>query len=377
VTAVPWLDLKSQYAGIKREMLAAIEQVLDAQQFILGPNVAALEAEIAKYTGAGFGVGVASGTDALVLALKVLDVGPGNEVVTTPFSFGATATSVAMVGATPVFADIDPVTFNLDPGQVKARLTTRTKAIMPVHLYGQCADMDAILAAAGAVPVVEDMAQAIGAAYTSGDGTVKRAGTMGRLAGISFFPTKNLGAYGDAGMVLTDDAELAGRLRQLRVHGQVERSLHGAIGLNSRLDEMQAAVLRVKLNHLDRWTAARAAAAARYTALIAERGLGDRCVVPVVAPGRIHAFHQYVVRVQRREALRAFLRQRAIASDVYYGRPLHLQPCFKDLGYREGDCPEAERATREVLSLPLYAELGADQQVAVVDALADFFGGAR
>jgi len=373
---VPWLDLRTQYRAIRTEVLQAIEEVLDSQQFILGPRVGALEAAVAARCGARFGVGVASGTDALVLALKALDIGPGDDVLTTTLSFGATATSIAMAGARPVFADIDPATFNLDPKQVEARLTERTRAIIPVHLFGQCADMDPILATARerGIAVIEDAAQALGAGCASADGTVRRAGSMGRAGTISFFPTKNLGAYGDAGMIVTGDEALAQRLASLRVHGRLSRGLHGEIGLNSRLDELQAAVLLVKLRHLDAWNAARVERARRYDALIAARGLADVCAPPAVRPGNEHVFHQYVVRVPRREELRRFLAARGIATDVYYERPLHLQPCFAGLGHREGDFPEAERAAREVLSLPVYPELSASQQEAVIDAIAAFHG---
>jgi dTDP-4-amino-4,6-dideoxygalactose transaminase len=372
---VPWLDLPGQYRGIRDEVLRAIAEVLETQQFVLGPRVAALEAAIAARCGTRFGVGVASGTDALVLALKALDIGPGDEVLTTALSFGATATAIAMVGARPVFADIDPATFTLDPKQVEARITTRTRAIIPVHLYGQCADMEPILAVAGErqIAVVEDAAQALGAGCPWADGSVRRAGSMGRAGALSFFPTKNLGAYGDAGMVVTSDEALARRIANLRVHGRLVRGLHGEIGLNSRLDELQAAILLVKLRHLDAWHAARAERARRYDALLAERGLTDVCVPPTIRPGQDPVFHLYVVRVPRRDALRQFLAERGIATEVYYERPLHLQPCFAALGHREGDFPEAERAAREVLALPLYPELSEPQQEAVVEAIAAFF----
>ena len=379
MSGVPWLDLKGQYAAIKDEVLAAIGEVLESQHFILGPKVEALERAIAERCGTRFGVGVASGTDALVLALKVLDIGPGDEVITTPFTFGATATSIAMVGATPVFADIEPGTFAIDPKQVEARLSPRTKAIIPVHLYGQCADVEALLgiAAPHRIAVIEDLAQALAATAPFSDGSARLAGASGRLGTISFYPTKNLGAYGDAGMVVTSDADLADRLSRLRVHGRLSRGVHGEIGLNSRLDELQAAVLLAKLRHLDRWNAARAERAARYTRLIRERGLEDVCLPPPVRPGARHVFHQYVVRVARREALRAFLKERGIATDVYYEMALHRQPCFAGLALGEGDLPEAERAAREVLSLPMYAELTEAQQVTVVDALAAFARGGR
>src|SRR5262249_6086679 len=325
--------------------------------------------------GAPFAVGVASGTDALVLALRASGIGPGDEVITTPLTFGATAAAVMIAGARPVFADIDPETFNIDPKQIERRLTPRTRVILPVHLYGQCADMAAIeaISRGAGVIVIEDAAQALGAACTLAIGDVRRAGTIGMMGTLSFFPTKNLGAFGDAGMVLTSTADGAERLRQLRVHGRISRGVHGSLGLNSRLDELQAAVLLVKLRHLDAWNAARVTRAHRYTELLVDRGLEAIVRPPRVHSGNFHNFHQYAVRAERRNELRAFLKEHRIATEVYYEVPLHLQPCFRELGYGPGDMPETERAVQDVLSLPLYPEITDAEQVAVVTAIASFY----
>jgi dTDP-4-amino-4,6-dideoxygalactose transaminase len=375
MTEVPWLDLKRQYASIRDEIAQAIAGVLEAQQFILGPRVAELEEAVARYCGSPFAVGVASGTDALVLALRACGIGPGDEVITTPLTFGATAAAVTIAGARPVFADIDPETFNIDPKQIERQITPRTRAVMPVHLYGQCADMVAIegITRESRLLLIEDAAQGLGASCPTQGGEVKRVGSIGVMGTLSFFPTKNLGAFGDAGMVLTSSPDGAERLRQLRVHGRISRGVHGSIGLNSRLDELQAAVLLVKLRHLDDWNAARAARARRYTELILERRLEDVVQPPVLRGGNSHNFHQYVVRADRRNALRAYLKERGIATDVYYELPLHLQPCFRELGYAAGDMPETERAAQEILSLPVYPEITDAEQVAVVEAIAAFY----
>jgi dTDP-4-amino-4,6-dideoxygalactose transaminase len=365
---VPLIDLHAQYAPLREEILAAIARVCDRQRFILGPEVEAFEREIAAYLGVRHAIGVSSGTDALVVSLMALGVGPGDEVVTTAFSFFATAGAIVRVGATPKFVDIDPVTFALDPAGVERALTPRTQAILPVHLFGLCAEMEPILALAQrrGLPVVEDACQAIGARL---DGRV--AGTMGALGCFSFFPTKNLSAFGDAGLVVTGDDELARRVRRLRVHGMEPKYHHREVGGNFRLDEIQAAVLRVKLPHLERWTEGRRARAARYAQLFAEVGVRG-LTLPVEPPGRRHVYHQYVVRARRRDALRAHLTEVGIGTEVYYPVPLHLQECFAELGYGPGDCPEAEAAAREGLALPVYPELTDAQQRLVVEAIRAF-----
>ena len=372
IGAVPMLDLKSQFAGIRDEVLAAVARVFESQHFILGPEGAALEREVAAYVGAEQAVGCASGSDALLLAFMALGVKAGDEVVTTPFTFFATAGSIARLGAKPVFVDVDPVTFNIDPAHLEPRVTWRTKAICPVHLYGQTADMDGVRAVADlhGVPIVEDAAQAIGAEY---DG--RRAGVLGHIACFSFYPTKNLGGAGDGGMVTSDDVELAEKVRMLRDHGMRPKYHYRMIGLNSRLDEVQAAVLRVKLARLEAWHAGRARVAAGYRDLFAAAGLLDRIGLPDTAPGRRHVYHQFVVRVYggHRDALREFLRERGVGTEVYYPVPLHLQDCFRALGHKEGDFPEAERAARETLALPVYPELTPAMQEAVVARIASYF----
>jgi len=368
---VPLLDLSRQHAALGGELRAAVARVLDSQQFVLGAEVRLLEEEVAGYAGARHGVGCASGTDALLLALTALDIGAGDEVVTTPYSFFATAGAIWRAGARPVFADIDPLTYNIDPAKIESAITPRTRAVMPVHLYGQCAGMDAIseIARRHGLAVIEDAAQAIGAE----DGG-RRAGAMGAAGCFSFYPTKNLGAAGDAGMIVTDDDELAARLRRLRVHGGETEYLHREVGLNSRLDAVQAAILRVKLPHLDRWSDARAARAARYDQLFAESGLGFDLTTPRVREGARHIFHQYVVRVpaRLRDPLMKHLAERGVGTKVYYPVPLHLQECFRPLGYAPGSLPEAERAARETLALPIYPELTDEEQRYVVESVEDF-----
>jgi dTDP-4-amino-4,6-dideoxygalactose transaminase len=372
VGAVPLLDLKPQFAEIRDEVLAAVARVFESQHFILGPEGAALERELAAYVGAEQAVGCASGSDALLLAFMALGVKAGDEVVTTPFTFFATAGSIARLGAKSVFVDIDPVTFNIDPAHIEPRVTWRTKAICPVHLYGQTADMDGVRAVADlhGVPIVEDAAQAIGAEL---DG--RRAGVLGHMACFSFYPTKNLGGAGDGGMVTTDDVELAEKLRMLRDHGMRPKYHYRMIGLNSRLDEVQAAVLRVKLTRLEAWHAGRARVAAGYSDLFAAAGLLDRIGLPETAPGRRHVYHQFVVRVfgGHRDALREYLRERGVGTEIYYPVPLHLQDCFRALGHKEGDFPESERAARETLALPVYPELTPAMQEAVVARIASYF----
>jgi dTDP-4-amino-4,6-dideoxygalactose transaminase len=367
---VPALDLQAQYAGLRSEIEPVLLEICASQQFVLGPQVEALEREIAAYVGAPQAIGCASGTDALVLALRALEVEPGSEVVTSPFTFFASAGAIALVGARPRFADIDPQTFNVDPEHLENALGPRTRAIIAVDLFGQCADMSAILAVAGGrrIAVIQDSAQSLGAEHRG-----RRAGSM-TLTTFSFYPSKNLGGFGDGGMLTTPDDAQARLLRQLRVHGESSRYVHERLGTNSRLDALQAAVLRVKLRHLDRWTEARQRLAANYTRLLAERGLLERIRPPVVAPHATrHVFNQYTVRVEDRDALRENLAARGVGTMVYYPIPLHLQPCFRDLGFAAGDFPAAESAAREVLSLPLYPELQPEQQEYVVESIAASF----
>ncbi len=364
---VPLLDLQAQYAPLRDELLAAITRVCDSQRFIMGPEVESLERELAAMIGVQHAIGVSSGTDALLAAMTALGIGPGSEVVTSTYSFFATAGCVSRLGATPRLVDIDPVTYNLDPAGVRAAITSRTRAIIPVHLYGLCADMDPILeiAAEAGVPVIEDAAQAIGAAYRG-----RHAGSMGAAGCFSFFPSKNLGAFGDGGLITTNDDRLAHEIRLLRNHGAEPKYIHKRIGGNFRLDTLQAAVLRVKLPHLSRWSDMRRANAARYDRLIDEAGLSAHIVRPVEPAGRRHIFNQYIVRVPERDRVRAALAEGGIGTEVYYPVPFHLQECFASLGYRRGDLPEAEAAASSTLALPIYGELTADQQSAVVSALA-------
>jgi dTDP-4-amino-4,6-dideoxygalactose transaminase len=369
---VPLLDLGAQYAPLKDEMQEAVRRVLDSQQFILGPDVAALEMEIARYTGARHAVACASGSDALLLALMALDIGSDDEVITTPYSFFATAAAIARLGARPVFVDIEPATYNLDVSKIEAAITERTRAIMPVHLYGQCAEMEALmeLGRRHNLPLIEDAAQAIGAADHE-----RLAGVMGAIGCFSFYPSKNLGAAGDAGMLTTNDDELADRLRSLRVHGSCEKYRHELLGVNSRLDSLQAAILRVKLPHLDSWSDARRANAVRYDRLFEDAGLTEEIGLPFVRENVRHIFNQYVIRVRngRRDALAEHLKRCGVGTDIYYPIPLHLQPCFNYLGHEEGDLPEAERAARESLALPIYPELSDEQQSYVVEMIREFF----
>jgi dTDP-4-amino-4,6-dideoxygalactose transaminase len=371
------LDLNRQYQAIREEVLAAIERVCASTHYILGEEVSALERELATFTGAASAVGCASGTDALWLALLAADIQPGELVITTPFSFFASASAIARAGARPVFCDIDPRTFNLNPTSVTAKLRLsrhqRVRALLPVHLYGQCADMDAFsqLASEHKLIMIEDAAQAIGASWKK-----QRAGALGMAAAFSFYPTKNLSAYGDAGCITTNDAELAERLRRLRNHGSPRRYVHEEFGWNSRLDAIQAAILRVKLPHVENWNEQRRQRATAYDKLLLASGLGGPDS-PVTLPWRDlnahHVFHQYVIRAQHRDALRQFLADRQIGSEIYYPIPLHLQTCFAYLGYREGDLPEAERAAREVLALPMFPELTEDEQKRVVEGIAEFY----
>ena len=372
---VPLLDLSRQYATLRKEVLAAVEAVCDSQHYILGPAVSDFETRAAKFLGANFCIGCASGTDAIFLALAAAGIGPGDEVVTTPFSFFATASSITRIGARPVFADIDPNTYNLDPHSVQSLLDhhVRVKAILPVHLYGQCADMDALanIAEQSGLVVVEDAAQAFGATWRG-----RRAGTLGQLACFSFYPTKNLNAFGDAGAVTTNDEDLAARVRLLRAHGSRQRYYHEEIGWNSRLDSVQAAVLSVKLKYLEKWNRQRQQYAETYAKLFRKAGLGhpDSPVrLPETDPNTSHIYHQYVIRAQRRDELRRFLTDREIGSEVFYPVPLHRQKAFDYLGYGEGSVPIAEAAAREVLALPMFAELRDDELRIVVDAIAEFY----
>jgi dTDP-4-amino-4,6-dideoxygalactose transaminase len=363
---VPQLDLAAQYAVIGAEIRTAVEKVLASQQFILGREGAALEQEIAQLCGVAHGVGVASGTDALILALRACGVRAGDEVLIPPFTFVATGSAVSAIGAKPVFADIRPGTYNLDPSDLARRVTPRTRAIIAVHLYGLACDMDPILdfGREHNLRVIEDNAQAIGASYKG-----RRSGSMGDAACLSFYPTKNLGAYGDAGMVVTASGEMADRLRSLRNHGQSAKYVSSEPGWNSRLDEIQAAILRIKLRYLPEWQIARQAHAAEYTKLL----LGIPGVAPpLVAEGYEHVFHQYTIRVQRRDAVQQFLGERKIGSAVYYPVPLHLQPLYASLGYKAGDFPHAEHAALEVLSLPMFPELRSAQIARVAEAVSEF-----
>ena len=367
-TPVKLLDLEAQYQPLRAEILAAITRVCDSQRFILGPEVEALERELAAHFGVSHAITVSSGTDALLAALMALGIGPGDDVITTTFSFFATAGAISRAGARPVFVDIDPITHNLDPAGVRAAITSRTRAIMPVHLYGLCADMDPIMDVAhGAnVAVIEDAAQAIGATYKS-----KPAGTIGTIGCFSFFPSKNLGAFGEGGLMTTNDQALATEIRLLRNHGAEPKYFHKRIGGNFRLDALQAAVLRVKLPHLDRWTSMRQRNAERYQQLFESTGLTDVITLPTVPPDRSHIFNQYVIRVAERGHVRRLLDDRGIGTEIYYPVPFHLQECFASLGHRRGDFPHAEAAADSVLALPIYPELTAEQQSIVVAALAD------
>jgi len=379
---VPLLDLKAQYATIKNENDKALADCVDSQYFILGPQVKELEEQVAAYCGAKYAVGCASGSDALLLSLMALGAGPGKAVVTTPFTFFATAGSIWRLGARPVFVDIDPRTYNMSPGFLEDVLDNRCAfnngtlrspdgdeicAVMPVHLFGQCADMDAVLEIAGRynLPVVEDAAQAIGSEYKG-----KRAGTLGALGCFSFFPSKNLGGFGDGGMVTTSDEKLEAVVRILRTHGGRKKYFHDVVGMNSRLDTLQAAVILAKLPHLDEWNGKRAAHAAFYNKAFA----GTKVETPFKTNDTNHIYNQYTIRVPDRDGLQAHLKEKGVGNAVYYPLPLHIQNCFRDLGYREGDMPESERAAEEVISLPVYPELTEDMQKYVVETVLDHVG---
>ncbi|NIM52895.1 MAG: aminotransferase class I/II-fold pyridoxal phosphate-dependent enzyme [Gemmatimonadales bacterium] len=368
---IPLLDLKAQFETIKDEVLPAVMGVVESQRFIMGEQVRELEEAVAAACGSRFGIACASGTDALLLSLRTLDLQPGDEVITTPFTFFATAGAIHNAGGRVVFVDIDPTTFNLDVDQARAAVTSRTRAIVPVHLFGQMASMECVLQLAEqhGLAVIEDAAQAMGARRNV-NGAWRNAGALGMTGALSFFPSKNLGGWGDGGMIITQDAQLAERLRKLRTHGGAKQYHHEEVGTNSRLDTVQAAVLLTKLQHLGDWNAAR-----RHRARIYSEALStvDGVVPPATDPANEHIFNQYTVRARRRDQLKEHLLNRDIGCAVYYPRPLHLQPCFASLGFREGQFPEAERACREVLSLPVYPELSERQQEAVIGALREFY----
>jgi len=382
---IPLLDLKAQYASIREEIRAAMDRVCDSQHFIGGPEVEALEHEVASYSGAAFGIGVSSGTDALLVSLMAAGIRPGDEVITTPYSFFATAGCIHRLGATPVFADIDPATYNIDPALIEAAITEKTKAIIPVHLYGQMADMDGVMdiALRHNLVVVEDAAQAIGAKFKG-----QAAGSLGHFGCFSFFPSKNLGGFGDGGMVTAHDPDLAHKVKLLRSHGAEPKYYHKLVGGNFRLDALQAAILRVKLQHLDDWTEGRQRNAERYRELFADAGLvadgltaaggvtpagHDGVILPTEAPERRHIYNQFVIRTGRRAAVMATFKERKIGCEIYYPVPLHLQECFAGLGYAAGSLPNAELAARETLALPIYPELTEEMQAAVVQAVADAY----
>jgi dTDP-4-amino-4,6-dideoxygalactose transaminase len=406
--SVPMLGLQRQFEQIRAEVLAAVGRVCASQHYILGPEVEALEREAAEFCGTSEAVGCASGTDALWLALAAAGIGPGDQVLTSPFSFFASASAIVRAGARPVFADIDPATFNLDPELVgrflRSAKNDKLRALLPVHLYGQCADMESLtkLADEFRLALIEDAAQAIGADWKDGNGQTRRAGSMSIAAAFSFYPTKNLSAYGDAGLVTTSNSEIGAHMRRLRNHGSPKRYLHEEMGWNSRLDAIQAAILRVKLKYVEGWNENRRHVATTYDRLFAEAGLAkklpEQCSestiqnqrsaisnqqsaisesypiqLPHIAPAAHHVFHQYVVRAYRRDELREFLTARQIGTEIYYPIPLHLQPAFIYLGHREGDFPEAERAAKEVLALPMFPELTEDEQRRVVTSIADFY----
>jgi dTDP-4-amino-4,6-dideoxygalactose transaminase len=369
---VPLLDLQAQYQPLRDELLAAVTRVCDSQRFILGPEVDALERELARALGVAHAVTVSSGTDAILATLMALGVGPGDEVITPTFSFFATAGCVARVGGTPKLVDIDPASYNVDPQAVRAAITAKTKAIVPVHLYGQMADMSALMDVANerGIPVIEDACQAIGALQHG-----REAGTIGTAGCFSFFPSKNLGAFGDAGLVVTNDDALAHELTLLRNHGAEPKYFHKRIGGNFRLDALQAAVLRVKLPHLDRWTEARRANARRYDELFADAGLTSKLGLPRELPGFHHIFNQYIIRVPERDRVRGYLTEQGIGTEIYYPVPFHLQECFAALGHRRGDFPHAEEAADSTLALPIYGELTVQQQQAVVSAIREAIPG--
>jgi dTDP-4-amino-4,6-dideoxygalactose transaminase len=367
---IPLLDLKAQFQPLRAEILAAMQAVCDEQGFVLGPRVVAFEESIAQYIGSRYAIGCASGSDALLLSLMAMGVQAGDEVVTIPFTFFATASAVSRLGAKPVFVDIQADTFNIDPGVIEQAITPRTKAIIPVHLFGQCADMAAIneIATRKKIRVIEDACQAIGAAQGG-----KRAGVLGDTGCFSFFPSKNLGGFGDGGLITTNDKALADSMAMLRVHGSQVRYLHEAVGVNSRLDALQAAVLQVKLKYLDQWTTGRRRNAERYQQIFARTKHADRVALPPTQPGNFHVYNQFTVRAPKRDELRAFLKEKEVGTEVYYPLPMHLQNCYRDLGHQKGSFPLSEQAAEEVMSLPIYPELTEAQQTYVVEMIAEFY----
>ncbi len=369
--AVPALDLKAQYATIRDEIEPIVHAILESQYFILGPEVTGFEAEAAKYCGVPHAVGCASGSDALLLPLMAREIGPGDEVITTPYTFFATGGAIWRLGAKPVFVDIEPDTFNIDPALIEGAITGRTKAVIPVHLYGQCAEMSSIneIARKHGLFVLEDAAQAIGSAYEG-----KLAGGLGDMAAFSFYPSKNLGGFGDAGMVTSADTALAKKIARLRVHGMEPKYHHHEVGFNSRLDALQAAILRVKLRHLDDWTAGRRSVAERYRSLFTRFGLDDVVTTPIERPNHLHVYNQFVIRVpiEHRDGLRAHLADRKIGTEIYYPIPLHLQVCFAGLGHKPGDFPISEKAAGETIALPMYPELTDEALRHVVSSIAEY-----
>ncbi|MFB3885013.1 MAG: DegT/DnrJ/EryC1/StrS family aminotransferase [Thermodesulfobacteriota bacterium] len=374
---VPFFDLNRQFSSIQDEINSALAEVFRSQQFILGPQVGALEQTIAPYCQTRYAIGVASGSDALLLSLMAFEIGPGDEVILPPFTFFATAGVVSRLGAIPVFVDIDPDTYNIDPSRIESKITPKTRAIIPVHLFGQCVDMDPLLEIARRkhLSVIEDAAQALGAEYKPDPNqNGRRAGQLGDLGCFSFYPTKNLGAFGDAGMVVTDRSDLAEKIRILRVHGSQPKYFHKRIGINSRLDTIQAAILGVKFKYLEKWTTARQKKAERYQLLFRDL-LSSRVdmKLPTIQYQNRHIFHQYVIRVPERDRLKQFLMENGIGTDIYYPLPLHLQECYSFLKYRKGDLPVSEKASEESLALPIYPELPEDQQEMVVETIKAFY----
>jgi dTDP-4-amino-4,6-dideoxygalactose transaminase len=367
---VPLLDLKAQYRVIKAEVLAAMEAVCDEQGFVLGPRVSAFEEETAQYIGSRYAIGCASGSDALLLSLMAMGVKAGDEVITIPFTFFATAGAISRLYAKPVFVDIQPDTFNIDPALIEQAITPRTKAIIPVHLFGQCADMAAIneIATRKKIYIIEDACQAIGAAQQG-----KRAGVLGDTGCFSFFPSKNLGGFGDGGLITTNDKAFADSMAMLRVHGSRVRYLHEAVGINSRLDALQAAVLQIKLKYLDQWTEGRRRNAERYRQLFAQIKHVECVSLPLMRPENFHVYNQFTIRVPKRDELRTFLKEKGVGTEVYYPLPMHLQNCYRDLGHHKGSFPLSEQAAEEVMSIPIYPELTETQQSYVVEMIAKFY----
>lgn len=377
---IPLLDLKAQYAAIKEEVKPAIDEVLESQYFILGPKVGELEEKIAAYSNTKYAVGLSSGTDALLASLMAIDIKPGDEIITTPFTFFSTAGVIARLNARPVFVDIDPVTYNIDPQKIEPAITSKTKAVIPVHLFGQCADMDPIINIARRhnLTMIEDAAQAIGAEYKG-----KKAGSLGHIGNFSFFPSKNLGGYGDGGMAVTNDKDLYEKLNILRTHGSKPKYYHKIVGGNFRLDALQAAVLLIKLKHLDDWSQKRRENAEYYDRKFKDSSLTENGHISLPIPvyknngdRNYHIYNQYTIRIQDsnlRDKLRTYLKESGIGSEIYYPLPLHLQECFQHLGYNKGDLPESEEAAASVLSLPIYPELTRTQQDHIVQKLTEFF----